>query len=98
MAYAYLDTKIEEIIDVSATVAALGLPFNDIRPLPIGSEIPNAMPHKVTVSANYTLPLPESVGKVTFGAIYVYQSEYRAVCRPVQAHHCLYDRTTDSTF
>ena len=82
VAYAYLDTKIEEILDVTGTVTSLGLPFNDIRPLPVGSEIPNAMPHKVTVSANYSLPLPETVGKVTFGAIYVYQSEYRAVADP----------------
>lgn len=78
-AYAYLDTKVEEIDNVVPIIAAAGLPFTDIRPTPVGSPIPNAIPHKVTAGANYTLPLPEFVGKLTIGGTYIYQSEYRAV-------------------
>lgn len=81
-AYAYLDTKVQEIIDLEAIVRGLGLPFNDVRGLPIGSPIPNAMPHKATVSANYTLPLDESIGAVSVGGTFVYQSKYRAVSDP----------------
>lgn len=78
-AYAYLKTKVLEVQDVAPLVAAAGLPFNDIRPIPVGAPIPNAVPHKVTASAFYTLPLPESVGEISFGGTYVYQSSYRAV-------------------
>lgn len=78
-AYAYLDTKVKEIIDVAPLVVAAGLPYNDIRTIPIGSKIPNAMPHKVTASANYTLPLPETIGRITLGGTFVYQSKVRVV-------------------
>ena len=80
--YAYLKTKIKDIIDLTAFVQSFGLPFNDIRPLPIGSPIPNAQPHKLILSANYTLPLAPSVGKITFGGTWVYGSKYRAVSDP----------------
>jgi len=80
--YAYLSTKIKAISDVSAIVTALALPFTDVRPLPLGSPIPNAIPHKLVVSGTYTLPLPESFGKLSVGATYLYQSAYRAVSDP----------------
>jgi iron complex outermembrane receptor protein len=81
-AYAYLDTKIEKIINLVSIVQGLGLPFTDVRGLPVGSPIPNAMPHKATVSARYTLPLDESVGQLSLGGTFVYQSSYRAVSDP----------------
>lgn len=81
-AYAYLDTKIKKIIDLTAVVAGAGLPFNDVRGLPVGSVIPNAVPHKATVSAKYTLPLDESLGRLSIGGTFVYQSKYRAVSDP----------------
>lgn len=37
------------------------------------------MPHKVIAGPTYTLPLPESVGKVSIGGTFIYQSKYRAV-------------------
>src|SRR5262249_25779449 len=40
--FAYLNTKVKSIIAVAAVVAAAHLPFNDIRPLPVGSVIPLA--------------------------------------------------------
>ena len=82
MGYAYLDTKIKAIADIRQLVTSLGLPFTDVRPLPIGSVIPNAVPHKVTATANYTLPLSEDIGRVSIGATFVHQSPYRAVSDP----------------
>ncbi|MBW8784360.1 MAG: TonB-dependent receptor [Novosphingobium sp.] len=80
--YAYLNTKILSIVDLQGLVTARGLPFTDIRPLPVGSVIPNSIPHKLVLSGNYTFPLPPSVGKVTVGATWVYTSRYRAVSDP----------------
>lgn len=82
--YAYLNTKIIALTDPTSYILArnstlLGL---DLRPLPIGSVIPNAQPHKLVLSASYRLPLDESVGKITFGATWVYSSAYRAVADP----------------
>jgi iron complex outermembrane receptor protein len=82
LAYAYLDTEIKKIADVRALVTSLGLPFTDVRPLPVGSVIPNAVPHKLTASVSYELPLEESIGRVTVGATFVHQSPYRAVSDP----------------
>jgi iron complex outermembrane receptor protein len=82
--YAYLKTKLIDVVDVAALVQSrnptlVGL---DLRPLPVGSVIPNAVPHKLVLSGTYTLPLPESVGKLSVGATWVYTSAYRAVSDP----------------
>ncbi|MET0240895.1 MAG: TonB-dependent receptor [Sphingobium sp.] len=78
-AYAYLKTRILAVEDATPAVVAAGLPFNDIRPPKVGDVIPNAMPHKVNVTASYTLPLPESIGKISVGGTFVYQSSVRVV-------------------
>jgi iron complex outermembrane receptor protein len=78
-AYAYLKTEVKEIIDAVPLVQGAGLPFDDIRTIPVGAAIPNSIPHKVTAGITYTLPLPESVGKISAGSTFVYQSQYRAV-------------------
>ncbi len=93
--YAYLSTKLIDVVDVSAFVLAknatlLGL---DLRPVPIGSAIPNAVPHKLVLSGSYTLPLPDSFGKLSFGATMVYQSAYRAVSDPPVLASCLLSPT-----
>jgi iron complex outermembrane receptor protein len=36
-------------------------------------------PHQVVASANYTLPLDQSIGKFTIGGTFVYQSRRRIV-------------------
>ncbi len=82
--YAYLKTRLIEVVDVAALVQSrnptlVGL---DLRPLPVGSVIPNAVPHKLVLSGSYTLPLPESAGKLSVGATWVYTSAYRAVSDP----------------
>ena len=40
-----------------------------------GSPLPYSPKHKLTLSANYTLPLDESIGEVSVGATYVYTSK-----------------------
>ncbi len=93
VSYAYLNTKLLEISDVAAFVLARNPLFTsppaDIRPLPVGTEIPNAQPHKLVISASYTLPLDESFGKLSFGGTMVYSSAYRTVTDPA-----VLDKTT----
>jgi iron complex outermembrane receptor protein len=84
VSYAYLKTKLLEVVDVTNFILSqnstlLGL---DLRPVPVGSPIPNAVPHKLVVSGTYELPLPKSVGKLSVGATMVYTSKYRAVSDP----------------
>ncbi len=88
--YAYLKTKLIDVVDVTSFVLSknstlLGL---DLRPVPVGSTIPNAVPHKLVLSGSYELPLPESIGKITLGATMVYQSSYRAVSDPPVLVNC----------
>ncbi len=82
--YAYLKTKIVDLVDPTTYILARNntLAGLDLRPLPIGTEIPNAQPHKLVLSASYRLPFDESVGKITLGATWVYSSAYRAVADP----------------
>ena len=87
--WSHLKTRIIEIngftdaakaaASINALVTGLGLPFNDIRPPLPGSVLPNSIPDKVVANGSFTLPLPESVGKITLGASWVWQSAYRAV-------------------
>jgi iron complex outermembrane recepter protein len=79
LSYAHLSTKVLAISDVTPIIASKGLPFNDIRPIPVGSVLPNSIPDKIVGNASYTLPLPSSIGKITFGGTFVYQSAYRVV-------------------
>ena len=78
-AWSHLSTKVKEISDVAPVIRALGLPFTDIRPIAVGSVLPNSIPDKIVGNASFTLPLPESVGKITIGGTLVYQSKYRVV-------------------
>ena len=88
-AYAYLTTKIKEIPTAADILAGLpaGTRFNSFT-LPLAGDPLNfAMKHKANVSLSYRLPLPESIGQITLGGTYVYQSKYRAVsdgCRPLR--------------
>jgi iron complex outermembrane recepter protein len=88
--YAYLSTRLNEVVNVdnfvlskNSTLAGL-----DLRPVPTGSVIPNAIPHKLVINGTYTLPLPESIGKLSVGATMVYQSAYRAVSDPPVLKDC----------
>jgi len=80
--YGYINARL-----LNVTIPAVPAPYNDITgPLlqPCGGEQCNTIansgpPHQVVLSANYTFPLPESVGKLSFGGSFVYQSRRRIV-------------------
>lgn len=75
-AYGYLKTKIKELTPPRFPE---GSPY-DTATLPrIGDPIPNAQPHKLTVFAHYTLPLPESIGEVTLGGTWIYTGRFTSV-------------------
>ena len=89
VAWSHLRTRIIEVNgstdattaknSINAIVTGLGLPFNDIRPPLPGSVLPNSIPDKIVANGSYTLPLPDSVGKLTLSATWVWQSSYQAV-------------------
>lgn len=89
VAWSHLRTKIVEVNgttdpklavkSISNAVSGLGLPFNDIRPPLPGQELPNSIPDKIVANGSFTFPLPESVGKLTLSATWVWQSSYKAV-------------------
>ncbi|CAN7592083.1 TonB-dependent receptor [Phenylobacterium sp. LjRoot219] len=77
VSYGFMKSKLKEI-DIPA--AGSLPPYNSFTPPVVGDVIANAGPeNKVVVSANYTLPLAESVGQVSVGGTYVYQDAYRSV-------------------
>lgn len=88
--YAYLSTKLVDVVDVTSFVLARNntLAGLDLRPVPVGSPIPNAVPHKLVLNGTYTLPLDQSLGKLSIGATLVYQSKYRAVSDPPVLVNC----------
>jgi iron complex outermembrane recepter protein len=82
LGYTYLDTKITE-----SGVAArrgdgtplgdylIGTPFDQIFPTSVlGAPFAYTPKHRLTVTGNYTLPLDESIGRISFGATWVYTS------------------------
>ncbi|CAN7661994.1 TonB-dependent receptor [Phenylobacterium sp. LjRoot225] len=75
--YGYLKSK---LLKIEIPAAGSLPPYNSFTPPVEGDVIANSGPkHKLVLSATYTLPLPESVGKVSVGGTYVYQDKYRAV-------------------
>ncbi|MEZ5744115.1 MAG: TonB-dependent receptor [Sphingomonadaceae bacterium] len=76
VAYAYLKTKLQEY---TPFVAPAGSPYNEPRDIIVGNPLPLSMPHKVTASAFYTLPLADSVGQISFGGTFIYESRYKVI-------------------
>jgi iron complex outermembrane receptor protein len=80
--YGYINAKL-----LSITIPTVPGPYNDITAAltgPCGGELCNTIansgpPHQVVLGANYTFPLPESVGKFSVGGTFVYQSRRRIV-------------------
>ncbi|WP_310531983.1 TonB-dependent receptor domain-containing protein [Novosphingobium sp.] len=105
VAWAHLRTRIIEvngtkdpkvaISSISSQISGLGLPFNDIRPPLPGQELPNSIPDKIVANGSYTFPLPESVGKLTVSATWVWQSSYKAVADSTAG--CVSTQTATST-
>lgn len=82
--YAYLNTKLQEQAPISIPPGSI---YDTTSLAPnVGGPLPLTPKHKLTVSGNYTLPLDESIGKVTFGAAYTYtSSQFQAGLDPVVA-------------
>jgi iron complex outermembrane recepter protein len=73
--YAYLNTKLLEI-----TPPPVPIFFAQILPASVeGGPLPLAPKHRLTLSATYTLPLDESIGRVSLGASYSYTAANNAV-------------------
>lgn len=75
--YAYMNSKL-----LAINIPPLGslAPYNEVIAPKIGDVIPNSgPPHKLVASATYTLPLAESVGRISFGATFAHQASYQAV-------------------
>ncbi|MEZ5891452.1 MAG: TonB-dependent receptor, partial [Xanthobacteraceae bacterium] len=78
--YTYLKTEVKQV-EALATRAdgsrlgdiLVGTPFSTIIPVvQKGSPFTLSPKHKLTASATYTLPVDESVGKISFGATWVH--------------------------
>jgi iron complex outermembrane receptor protein len=70
--YAYLNTKLLDFIAPDLSTQPVG-GYNLVASTPVeGSRLQFTPDHKLSVTANYTLPLPDSVGQVSLGATYVY--------------------------
>jgi len=69
LSYAYIDSKLKSVED---PVFPEGSPYNAFVPLAVGDPLPFTPKHKITLSANYALPLPAEVGEVNIGADYSY--------------------------
>jgi iron complex outermembrane receptor protein len=70
--YTYLDTKIKELV---APTLAPDSPFQQIIPRGTpGSPLTYSPKHRLTATAEYVLPLDESLGEISVGATYTYTS------------------------
>jgi iron complex outermembrane receptor protein len=73
LSYAFLDTKVKEL---TALTMDPNSPYDIAVPLTVvGDPLPFSTRHKVSSSANYTLPLDRSIGQVSIGATYSYQAK-----------------------
>jgi iron complex outermembrane receptor protein len=67
--YAYLNTRLQEF--VAPTLPATS-PYNPPAAVVTGIDLPLSPHHRVTLTGTYTLPLDESIGRISFGATYTY--------------------------
>jgi iron complex outermembrane receptor protein len=72
LAYAYLNTKVQELAVIPPNPAT---GYDVSLPLSVaGDPLPYSTKHKLSADVNYTLPLAASIGAVSVGATYTYQS------------------------
>ena len=72
--YTYLNTKVKEVIVPTLPASS---PYVVSGPLVPGDELTLSPRHKLTVTGTYTLPLDESLGKVSVSLTYSYSSRQR---------------------
>ena len=71
--YGYLNTKLETLTPVTIPPGSL---YNFVLFTSVAGEaLPYSPKHQAAVTASYTLPLPEDVGKVTLSGTYSYRSK-----------------------
>lgn len=70
--YAYLNTKLQEFVD---PVLPSNSPYAFVIASEVGGPLPLSPKHRLTLGANYTLPLPDSAGRLSAGVTYVYTSK-----------------------
>jgi outer membrane receptor protein involved in Fe transport len=74
--YAYLDTEVQE---VAVPQLNAGAPFADITTAVIkGDPLPLSPKNRVALSATSTLPVDESLGRISLGATFTHSGEQRA--------------------
>jgi len=73
--YTYLNTRIKQIVPVTLPASS---PYEVSALVMAGDPLLLAPKHKVILGADYSLPLDESVGNISFGVSYVYTSKQYA--------------------
>jgi iron complex outermembrane recepter protein len=69
--YTYLNTKIQSIPDFTSEGGGLYSIVSQYLP---GDSLPQSPRNKFVAGANYTLPIPDTVGKIALGATYSHSS------------------------
>ncbi|MEJ5979508.1 TonB-dependent receptor [Novosphingobium sp. PS1R-30] len=69
--YAYLNTKLQEFV---LPPLPANSPYSAPIPLTVGNDLPLSPHHRITGTLTYTLPLDESIGRLSIGATYTYTS------------------------
>ncbi|MDE8651196.1 TonB-dependent receptor [Novosphingobium sp. H3SJ31-1] len=69
--YAYLNSKLEEL-DATYLATPDPLRYTDGRGPLVGGALPFTPKHKVSATANYTLPLDRAIGEITLGGTFSY--------------------------
>ena len=82
--YTWLDTKVTSVAGAALQgdgsvlgQRLVGTPFGQILPrVSVGSPFNDTPKHKFSINANYTLPIDESLGEISFGVTFVHASSY----------------------
>jgi iron complex outermembrane recepter protein len=70
--YAYLDTRLLSVALPAVPVGLIALQSTSV----VGGPLSMTPKHKLTLNGSYSLPVPESIGQLTLGATYTYQSSF----------------------
>jgi iron complex outermembrane receptor protein len=78
--YTYLHTKIKELV---APVLPADSPYSSVAPIGLaGGPLTYSPGNKLTLSATYTLPFDDSIGKISLGATYTHTDKFFADTNP----------------
>ena len=78
--YAYLNTKLKELTGIPEDDFSDWMPgetpWAQVTPTAlVGNSLSLSPKHRLTLTGTYTLPLDDSIGKISFGATYVYTAK-----------------------